>query len=98
GLQGRRRHQTVECFGVYLFLEIEARAEANLLDRESRMHEREFVLQRNGELLAVAQRLAGKVGEQQAHLSRVTWIDGGERADRVEAVEKKMGIHLRFEC
>ena len=60
------------------------------------MHERKFLLQRDGNLFAEAERLAQKVGEKKAHLSRAPSVDRGERTNGVEAIKKEMGIHLHF--
>src|SRR5262245_23668163 len=50
-LQEQRGHKAIECLGLYLFLEAEARTEADFFNRKKRLHEREFVLERDGDFL-----------------------------------------------
>ena len=44
--------------------------------------------------LAQPQRNAQKIGQPDAHRTGAPGIDGSERADRIQAVKKKVWIHL----
>src|SRR5277367_6624678 len=61
------------------------------------MKEREFFRERHAGFFAEAQRHTQKFGQQNAHFSGFRRVHTCERADGIEAVEKKMRIYLRLE-
>ena len=94
-LQQQRRHGTSSRVRIAFARDREARAEPHLLDGKEPLGERPFICKRNAAARPEAERVAEKIGEQQAHRSRGGGISRRQRADRMQTVENEVGIDLR---
>ena len=74
---------------------VQARSEPHLLDGEEPLGERPLIGKRNAAARPEAERVAQKIGEQQAHRPRGGGVGRGQRADRMQAVEDEVRIDLR---
>ena len=70
-------------------------AEADLLDGQELIDQRQLLAERDALERREVQRAAQEVAEQQAHPPRRRRIGGGQGADRVEAVEEEVRRQLR---
>ena len=76
-------------------LDVEPVAEADPLDRQEPLDQRQLARDGDARLAPERERLAQEVGEQQAHPPRRGRIDRRQRADRVQAVEQEVRVDLR---
>src|ERR1700675_1998734 len=61
------------------------------------MEERQFLREGDARFFSESQGQAKKFGKKNAHFASSCGVDTGERADGVQAIEKKVRIYLGFQ-
>jgi len=93
-LKEQRRHAGRQRRLIDVARHLQSIAEADLLDGEESIGQRELIAERNPRQRAGVQRTAKEFRQQHTHSSRAAGVGAGERRNRIQTVVQEMRIEL----
>src|ERR1700761_6239523 len=96
-LDEQRRHFEIRADGIEILAHAEALTESNLLNVEIASGEGQLFAKRDARALAEPQGGTQEIRQTNAHFAGLGWIESGEGANGIQAVEEEMRVDLRLD-